>query len=100
MLTAREEESDKILGLELGADDYVTKPFSNRELIARIRANMRRFSAAEAPAAKAEGHKGLEISEEDTAVYKDGKPSTCPCASLTSSRTSPPSPAAWSRARS
>ena len=74
MLTAREEESDKILGLELGADDYVTKPFSNRELIARIRANMRRFSAAEAPAAKAAGHKGLEISEEDTAVYKDGKP--------------------------
>ena len=68
MLTAREEESDKILGLELGADDYVTKPFSNRELIARIRANMRRFSAAEAPPAKAEGHKGLEISEEDTAV--------------------------------
>ena len=74
MLTAREEETDKVLGLELGADDYVTKPFSNRELIARIRANMRRFSAAEAPAAKAEGHKGLEISEEDTAVYKDGKP--------------------------
>ena len=74
MLTARGEDTDKITGLTLGADDYVTKPFSNRELIARIRANMRRFSAAEAPAAKAEGHKGLEISEEDTAVYKDGKP--------------------------
>ena len=74
MLTAREEESDKILGLELGADDYVTKPFSNRELIARIRANMRRVSAAAAPAAKAEGHTGREISEEATAVYKAGKP--------------------------
>ncbi len=42
MLTAREEEVDKVLGLELGADDYVTKPFSVRELMARIKANMRR----------------------------------------------------------
>lgn len=74
MLTAREEESDKILGLELGADDYVTKPFSNRELIARIKANMRRFSASEAPKEKTDAGVGLTISEEDTAVYKDGKP--------------------------
>lgn len=74
MLTAREEESDKILGLELGADDYVTKPFSNRELIARIKANMRRFSAAEVPQEKTGAGVGLSISEEDTAVYKDGKP--------------------------
>lgn len=74
MLTAREEESDKILGLELGADDYVTKPFSNRELIARIKANMRRFSAAEVPQEKTDAGMGLSISEEDTAVYKDGKP--------------------------
>ncbi len=42
MLTAREEEVDKVLGLELGADDYMTKPFSVRELMARIKANMRR----------------------------------------------------------
>ena len=42
MLTAREEESDKVLGLELGADDYITKPFSMRELLARVRANIRR----------------------------------------------------------
>lgn len=42
MLTAKEEEVDKILGLELGADDYITKPFSMRELIARIKANIRR----------------------------------------------------------
>ncbi len=42
MLTAREEEADKILGLELGADDYITKPFSMRELLARIKANIRR----------------------------------------------------------
>ncbi len=42
MLTAREEEVDKVLGLELGADDYITKPFSVREVMARIRANLRR----------------------------------------------------------
>jgi len=47
MLTAREEEVDKVLGLELGADDYITKPFSVRELMARIRANMRRSSGEE-----------------------------------------------------
>ncbi len=49
MLTAREEEVDKVLGLELGADDYMTKPFSMRELMARIKANVRR-SAKELPA--------------------------------------------------
>lgn len=42
MLTAKDSEIDKVLGLELGADDYVTKPFSNRELTARVKANLRR----------------------------------------------------------
>ena len=46
MLTAREEEVDKILGLELGADDYMTKPFSIRELMARVKANLRRTQFA------------------------------------------------------
>lgn len=44
MVTAKEEELDKILGLELGADDYITKPFSVRELMARVKANIRRTS--------------------------------------------------------
>jgi two-component system OmpR family response regulator len=50
MLTARTEETDRIAGLELGADDYVTKPFNPRELLARIRAVLRRTGSANAPA--------------------------------------------------
>ena len=48
MVTAKETEIDKVLGLELGADDYVTKPFSNRELVARVKANLRRQSSTQA----------------------------------------------------
>ena len=50
MVTAKDSELDKVLGLELGADDYVTKPFSNRELVARVKANLRREATAQAPA--------------------------------------------------
>ncbi len=49
MLTARGEEVDKVVGLEIGADDYVTKPFSNRELVARIKAHLRRTSNDQVP---------------------------------------------------
>lgn len=49
MLTAKDEEIDKILGLELGADDYITKPFSVRELMARIKANLRKLEVKQAP---------------------------------------------------
>src|SRR5213076_2068033 len=49
MLTARDDELDKILGLELGADDYITKPFSPRELVARVRAVLRRSDRAREP---------------------------------------------------
>ncbi|HEY3162827.1 MAG TPA: response regulator transcription factor [Candidatus Limnocylindrales bacterium] len=51
MLTARDDEIDKLLGLELGADDYLTKPFSPRELVARVRAVLRRVDAAGEPGA-------------------------------------------------
>ena len=49
MITAREDETDKVFGLELGADDYITKPFSMREVIARVRTNIRRFATQEEP---------------------------------------------------
>jgi DNA-binding response OmpR family regulator len=51
MLTARGEETDKVVGLELGADDYVVKPFSMRELVARVRAQLRRMEMQPKPAA-------------------------------------------------
>lgn len=60
MLTAREEERDKVFGLELGADDYMTKPFSTAELLSRIKANIRRYSG-EAVVRQAEEPEKQEI---------------------------------------
>ncbi len=80
MLTAREEESDKVLGLELGADDYITKPFSVRELMARVKANIRRVSMAPTPAAPQRESSDVQklgrvtIDREKAAVTKDGVP--------------------------
>ena len=75
MLTAREEEVDKVLGLELGADDYITKPFSVRELMARIKANMRRNSGAVQADDESEkleiGSFVLDLNRYE--LYKDGK---------------------------
>lgn len=59
MLTARDEEADRVLGLELGADDYVTKPFSPRELVARVRAVLRRSGGTVEPGSEATMSVGL-----------------------------------------
>ena len=75
ILTAREEEEDKILGLEIGADDYITKPFSMRELIARVRANIRRTAMNAGAGAEERGMSaggGLTIDPETNQVYKHG----------------------------
>ena len=76
ILTAREEETDKVLGLEIGADDYITKPFSMRELMARVKANIRRTamqqSAGTEGAVQAGG--GLTIDPDSYQVYKRDKP--------------------------
>ncbi|MDQ0297652.1 two-component system response regulator VicR [Salibacterium salarium] len=61
MLTAKDAEIDKVLGLELGADDYVTKPFSNRELLARVKANLRRLQAV--PEESPSKQKQIEIGD-------------------------------------
>ncbi|HEU5490587.1 MAG TPA: response regulator transcription factor [Gaiellaceae bacterium] len=71
MLTARGEEADRIVGLELGADDYVTKPFSPRELAARVRSVLRRSSSTDAPVAAL--HFGdVELERETRDVRKAG----------------------------
>ena len=77
MLTAREEETDKVLGLELGADDYITKPFSMRELLARVKANIRRTAMQESAPHPSPGLLELgriALDPDRMAVTKDGKP--------------------------
>ena len=78
MLTAREEETDKVLGLELGADDYITKPFSMRELLARVKANIRRVSMKSTVEEKKADPSRLELGRvsvdtRQMTVFKDGK---------------------------
>lgn len=68
MLTAKDSEIDKVLGLELGADDYVTKPFSNRELIARVKANIRRSAVREEETVESQSN---DIEVGDLTIHQD-----------------------------
>lgn len=70
MLTAKDSEIDKVLGLELGADDYVTKPFSNRELVARVKANLRRTASSNA-ANNEEDEANKELEVGDLTIHPD-----------------------------
>jgi two-component system alkaline phosphatase synthesis response regulator PhoP len=77
MLTARTQEAEKVLGFELGADDYVTKPFGSRELMARVRAVLRRASEAATGGARAAGvleHGDLRVDFERFETTLGGKP--------------------------
>ena len=66
MLTAKNSEIDKVLGLEFGADDYVTKPFSTRELMARVKVNLRRVSKQQEDV---EEEKTSELAIKDIVIY-------------------------------
>ena len=73
MLTARGQEIDKVVGLELGADDYVTKPFSIRELMARVKAVLRRVSPP-APPPEIYRFSDVEVNVRTNQVLRDGRP--------------------------
>ena len=79
MVTAKDTEIDKVLGLEMGADDYVTKPFSNRELLARVKANLRRRDIVQKQADESENENknitigNLVIMPDAYIVEKDGQ---------------------------
>lgn len=75
MLTAKTEETDKIIGLSVGADDYLTKPFSPRELVARIKAALRRYGKSGAmPDTRILSFNRLRIDSEARLVWKDDEP--------------------------
>ena len=74
MLTAKESETDKVLGLELGADDYVTKPFSAREVVARVKAALRRTQPFLGGAQKQWRRGALMVDSETMQVFNRGRP--------------------------
>lgn len=73
MLTAKSEETDKIVGLSVGADDYLTKPFSPRELVARIKAALRRYGQSSGPDSQILAFRQLRIDVAARKVWRDGE---------------------------
>ena len=73
MLTAKGEEVDKVVGLEIGADDYITKPFSIRELLARIKAHIRRINREEKTVPKVYSFNGIEIDFTHFVIRREGR---------------------------
>ena len=102
MLTARDDELDKVLGLELGADDYITKPFSIREFRSRVRALLRRASRPAARDARGRGDRGRRAADRPRRAASS-RSRAGRCSSRTSSSSScassPRTPAASTRAR-
>ena len=81
MLSAKSEEVDKIMGLNMGADDYITKPFTPLELLARVNSQLRRYNRYREALSKADPPKetyhvigGIELNEETVEVFVDGSP--------------------------
>jgi DNA-binding response OmpR family regulator len=74
MLTAREEEADRVAGLAMGADDYVVKPFSPRELVERVKAILRRSRPVSPRQTAVISFDGLEVDPEKHSVTRDGRP--------------------------
>ena len=73
MLTAKGEEIDKVVGLEIGADDYITKPFSIRELLARLKAHLRRIQREKKEVPKVFVYEGVEIDFAHFVIRREGK---------------------------
>ena len=73
MLTARAEESERIVGLEMGADDYLAKPFSPNELVARVRALLRRVQRPDAPSGRPLAHGAIVVDPDRHIVSLDGR---------------------------
>ncbi len=74
LLTSRSEETDRVLGLELGADDYVTKPFSPRELVARVRSVLRRAGTIQEPESNEIEYEGISLDHSTRDVRVEDKP--------------------------
>ena len=101
MVTAREEERDKVLGLDTGADDYITKPFSIKELLARVKANIRR-RLADQQAWEAKSGKAAPSRWTPKSVWpgRTGRPWSCPSGNLICSAIFWNVPGGWSPGKS